>query len=120
MRLAGYGLEDAYAEQPDMGVIRRHRTVSDLIKYQPRGIRPTGPVRPKPFTKNRRDGAATAFPHPMNGHRQVRAPCRKSANKRLMHRSKLHRYSITSSERASDRCLRWTVNKALIKSLTQE
>src|SRR5712675_3215051 len=32
-----YGLEDAYAEQPDMGVIRRHKTVSGLIKYQPRG-----------------------------------------------------------------------------------
>ncbi|MGH6708821.1 MAG: DUF459 domain-containing protein, partial [Bradyrhizobium sp.] len=33
----GYGLEDAYSEQPDMGVIRKHRTVSGLIKYQPRG-----------------------------------------------------------------------------------
>src|ERR1700716_2441019 len=32
-----YGLEDAYAEQPDMGVIRRHKTVSGLIKYQPNG-----------------------------------------------------------------------------------
>lgn len=32
-----YGLEDAYLEQPDMGVIRKHRTVSGLIKYQPRG-----------------------------------------------------------------------------------
>ena len=32
-----YGLEDAYTEQPDMGVIRRHKTVSGLIKYQPRG-----------------------------------------------------------------------------------
>lgn len=32
-----YGLEDAYAEQPDMGVIRRHRTTSGLIKYQPKG-----------------------------------------------------------------------------------
>ena len=32
-----YGLEDAYAEQPDMGVIRRHRTVSGLIKYQAKG-----------------------------------------------------------------------------------
>src|SRR5712675_2214208 len=32
-----YGLEDAYAEQPNMGVIRRHRTVSGLIKYQPKG-----------------------------------------------------------------------------------
>jgi uncharacterized protein len=32
-----YGLEDAYAEQPDMGVIRRPRTVSGLIKYQPKG-----------------------------------------------------------------------------------
>jgi hypothetical protein len=32
-----YGLEDAYADQPEMGVIRRHKTVSGLIKYQPRG-----------------------------------------------------------------------------------
>ena len=32
-----YGLEDAYAEQPDMGVIRKHKTVSGLIKYQPQG-----------------------------------------------------------------------------------
>lgn len=33
----GYGLEDAYAEQPDIGVIRRHKTVSGLIRYQPKG-----------------------------------------------------------------------------------
>lgn len=33
----GYGLEDAYSEQPDMGVIRKHKTVSGLLKYQPRG-----------------------------------------------------------------------------------
>jgi uncharacterized protein len=32
-----YGLEDAYADQPDMGVIRRHKTVSGLIWYQPKG-----------------------------------------------------------------------------------
>src|ERR1700676_5446546 len=32
-----YGLEEAYADQPDMGVIRRHKTVSGLIKYQPKG-----------------------------------------------------------------------------------
>ena len=32
-----YGLEDAYAEQPDMGVIRKHKTVSGLISYQPKG-----------------------------------------------------------------------------------
>jgi len=32
-----YGLEDAYIEQPDMGVIRRHKTVSGLIRYQPKG-----------------------------------------------------------------------------------
>jgi hypothetical protein len=31
------GLEDAYAEQPDMGVIRKHKTVSGLIRYQPKG-----------------------------------------------------------------------------------
>ena len=32
-----YGLEDAYVEQPDMGVIRRHKTISGLIRYQPKG-----------------------------------------------------------------------------------
>src|ERR1700761_8730810 len=31
------GLEDAYSEQPDMGGIRKHKTVSGLIKYQPKG-----------------------------------------------------------------------------------
>jgi uncharacterized protein len=32
-----YGLEDAYSEQPDMGVIRKLKTVSGLIRYQPKG-----------------------------------------------------------------------------------
>jgi hypothetical protein len=32
-----YGLEDAYSEQPDMGVIRKHKTNSGLMKYQPKG-----------------------------------------------------------------------------------
>ena len=32
-----YGLEDAFHEQPDMGVTRKHKTVSGLIKYQPKG-----------------------------------------------------------------------------------
>src|SRR5579864_8090218 len=32
-----YGLEEAYAEQPEMGVIRKHKTVSGLIHYQPKG-----------------------------------------------------------------------------------
>jgi uncharacterized protein len=32
-----YGLEDAYAEQPDMGVIRKAKNTSGLIRYQPKG-----------------------------------------------------------------------------------
>src|SRR5437016_12377385 len=32
-----YGLEDAYTEQPDMGVIRKYKTTSGLIRYQPKG-----------------------------------------------------------------------------------
>jgi uncharacterized protein len=32
-----YGLENVYADQPDTGVIRKHKTVSGLIKYQPKG-----------------------------------------------------------------------------------
>jgi uncharacterized protein len=32
-----YGLEDAYVDQPEMGVIRRVKSTSGLIKYQPKG-----------------------------------------------------------------------------------
>jgi hypothetical protein len=32
-----YGLEDAYTEQPDMGVIRKAKSTSGLIQYQPKG-----------------------------------------------------------------------------------
>jgi hypothetical protein len=32
-----YGLEEAYSEQPDIGVVRKHKTVSGLIRYQPKG-----------------------------------------------------------------------------------
>lgn len=32
-----YGLEDALSETPDLGVIRKHKTVSGLLKYQPKG-----------------------------------------------------------------------------------
>jgi hypothetical protein len=32
-----YGLEDVYADQPEMGVTRKHKTASGLIKYQPKG-----------------------------------------------------------------------------------
>lgn len=32
-----YGLEDAFSETPEIGVVRKHRTVSGLIRYQPRG-----------------------------------------------------------------------------------
>jgi hypothetical protein len=32
-----YGLEDALAETPEFGVTRKHRTVSGLIRYQPKG-----------------------------------------------------------------------------------
>jgi uncharacterized protein len=33
----GSGLEDAYVEQPDMGVVRKAKNTSGLIKYQPKG-----------------------------------------------------------------------------------
>jgi uncharacterized protein len=32
-----YGLEDVYSDQPEMGVIRKHKSGSGLIKYQPKG-----------------------------------------------------------------------------------
>jgi hypothetical protein len=31
-----YGLEDAYSEQPEVSILRRHRTTSGLIRYDPR------------------------------------------------------------------------------------
>ena len=31
-----YGLEDAYSEKPDIGIVRKHRTDSGLIRYDPR------------------------------------------------------------------------------------
>jgi uncharacterized protein len=31
-----YGLEDAYSEKPEIGVVRKHRTDSGLISYDPR------------------------------------------------------------------------------------
>jgi hypothetical protein len=32
-----YGLEDAFSDAPEIGVLRKHRTVSGLIRYQPKG-----------------------------------------------------------------------------------
>ena len=32
-----YGLEDAYADQPDIGIMRRSKAISGLIRYQPKG-----------------------------------------------------------------------------------
>src|ERR1700761_550329 len=32
-----YGLEDAYSDQPDMGVVRKAKSTSGLIRYQPKG-----------------------------------------------------------------------------------
>lgn len=32
-----YGLEDAFSDAPEIGVARKHRTVSGLIRYQPKG-----------------------------------------------------------------------------------
>jgi hypothetical protein len=31
-----YGLEDAFSEQSDIGIVRKHRTVTGLIRYDPR------------------------------------------------------------------------------------
>jgi uncharacterized protein len=32
----GYGLEDAYAERPEIGILRKNRTTSGLIRYDPK------------------------------------------------------------------------------------
>jgi hypothetical protein len=46
-----YGLEDAYTEQPDMGVIRKHKTASGLIKYQPKGEPSDWAAAPRAFSR---------------------------------------------------------------------
>ncbi|RED31915.1 hypothetical protein BJ123_1133 [Rhodopseudomonas thermotolerans] len=33
----GYGLEQAYAEQPEVGVVRKFKTISGLLRYAPKG-----------------------------------------------------------------------------------
>jgi len=52
-----YGLEDAYVEQPDMGVIRKHKTASGLIKYQPRGEPSDWPAAAKGILANEKPDA---------------------------------------------------------------
>jgi uncharacterized protein len=32
----GYGLEDAYSERPEIGIVRKNRTTSGLIRYDPK------------------------------------------------------------------------------------
>jgi hypothetical protein len=32
----GYGLEDAFSERPEIGIVRKHRTNSGLIRYDPK------------------------------------------------------------------------------------
>jgi hypothetical protein len=46
-----YGLEDAYAEQPDIGVIRKTKSTSGLIKYQPKGDPPDWSAAAKAILK---------------------------------------------------------------------
>src|SRR3984893_15933547 len=52
-----YGLEDAYSEQPEMGVIRKHKTVSGLIKYQPKGDPADWPAAAKGILANEKPDA---------------------------------------------------------------
>ena len=45
-----YGLEGVYADQPEMGVIRKHKTFSGLIRYQPKGDPADWAAPPKAFS----------------------------------------------------------------------
>ena len=31
-----YGLEDAFSERPEFGIVRKHRTFTGLVRYDPR------------------------------------------------------------------------------------
>ena len=37
-----YGLEDALGDTPEIGIVRKHRTYSGLIRYEARNERRTG------------------------------------------------------------------------------
>lgn len=47
-----YGLEDAYNEQPDIGIIRKAKTISGLIRYQPKGEPADWPAAAKGIVAN--------------------------------------------------------------------
>jgi hypothetical protein len=47
-----YGLEEAYNEQPDIGIIRKAKTVSGLIRYQPKGEPADWPTAAKGILAN--------------------------------------------------------------------
>ena len=68
----GYGLEDAYAEQPDMGVIRKHKTVSGLIKYQPRGEPADWAAAAKGHPRHRKAGRHRRHARPLRSRRDPR------------------------------------------------
>jgi hypothetical protein len=53
----GYGLEDAYADQPDIGVIRHAKATSGLIRYQPKGEPADWAAAAKGFLANEKPDA---------------------------------------------------------------
>jgi hypothetical protein len=52
-----YGLEDAYADQPDIGVIRHAKATSGLIRYQPKGEPADWATAAKGFLANEKPDA---------------------------------------------------------------
>ena len=70
----GYGLEDAYSEQPDMGVIRKHKSVSGLIGTAARRARRLGrgrqghPRQRKAGRHRRHARPPRPCGHPRGGH----------------------------------------------------
>jgi hypothetical protein len=71
----GYGLEDAYSEQPDMGVLRKHRTVSGLIRYQPKGEPADWPAAARAILATE-NPAAIVIMLGMNDRTSIREPAR--------------------------------------------
>lgn len=76
----GYGLEDAYAEQPDMGVIRKHKTVSGLLRYQPKGEPSDWAAAAKSILANEKADAIVIMLG-LNDRIPIREPDRKNAKK---------------------------------------
>src|ERR1700744_4078557 len=74
-----YGLEDTYADQPEMGVIRHSRATSGLIRYQPKGEPADWAAAAKGFLANEKPDAMVVMLG-LNDRHALREPAAEKAD----------------------------------------